>query len=385
MFVVNTAPGDVTGDGYAMALRAGADLVNMEFMQHTFRPISGQPPNMGGPYWSLNPVVRDTAGQDILDDALPPGITKEQVFLERTLHYPFSSRDNSKWLDIAVKRTIRAGRGTPRGTVFVDFSHVDPASARQPRAQHAPPAASVEILDPIIEVAQGGHAINGGIRVDEWGHSRVPGLFAVGETIGGPHGADRLGGGMLPACNVFGARAGTRVAEYARGVGRDALSAETLAAPLARLNRFGGGTGTTWSEVRRTLKELASATLLVIRNPDDLTHLLDEVKRLKSDLHKRVPIPSPQILLYALETENLLVTAEVMARAALHRTESRGSHFREDYPERDDRRWRASVFWKLDDGRLVPEIARYRQDPNASVQVERIAVESVEARHAPGR
>lgn len=379
MFVVNTAPGDVTGDGYAMALRAGAELVNMEFMQHTFRPISGQPPNMAGPYWSLNPVVRDSTGEDVLRDALPPGITSEQVYLERTLHYPFSSRDDSKWLDIAVQRTIRAGRGTPRGTVLVDFSHVNPATARQPRAQHAPPSAKIELGDPVIEVAHGGHAINGGIRVDEWGQSTVPGLFAVGETIAGPHGADRLGGGMLPACNVFGARAGTRAAEYARGVGRAAFSAETIAASADRLNRFDRGSGTTWSEVRRTLKELASATLLVIRNPGGLARMLDEGKRLRHDLQERVPIPSSQVLLHALETESLLLTAEVMVRAALMRTESRGSHYREDYPEQNDRQWLINIFWKLEDGTLVPTLARYRQDPHSPVQVVRLAPQPVEA------
>ena len=385
MFVVNTAPGDVTGDGYAMALRAGAELVNMEFMQHTFRPISGQPPSMGGPYWSLNPVVRDSTGEDILRDALPPGITSEQVYLDRTLHYPFSSRDHSKWLDIAVQRTIRAGRGTARGTVLVDFSQVNPATARQPRAQHAPPSAKVELGDRVIEVAQGGHAINGGIRVDEWGQSTLPGLFAVGEAIGGPHGADRLGGGMLPACNVFGARAGTRAAEYARGVARAAFSAETVSTSVDRLNRFDRGSGTTASEVRKMLKELASATLLVIRAPGGLTRMMDEVKRLRHDLRERVPVRSPQMLLHALETENLLVTADVMIRAALLRTESRGSHFREDCPERDDQRWLRSIFWTLVDETPASIFGQYRQDPHSPVQVERGLVEATRvAPHGEG-
>jgi len=379
MFLVNVTPGDITGDGYAMALRAGADLVNMEFMQHTFRPVSGQPPSMAGPYWSLNPVVRDSTGEDILRTALPPGVAPEQVYLERTLHYPFSSRDNSKWLDIAVQRAIRAGRGTPRGGVLVDFSDVDPASARQPRPQHAPPSAKVELGDPIIEVTQGGGTVNGGIRVDEWGQSTVPGLFAAGETIAGPHGADRLGGGMLPACNVFGTRAGQRAAEYARGIGRAAISAGVVAASVARLNRFDRGSGTTAAGIRRRLKELASATLIVLRHPDGLRLMLGEVDRLRHELHERVSILTPQTLVHALETENLLLVAEVMGRAALLRTESRGSHYREDCPERDDRRWLASIFWKLEDGRLVPTLGRYRQDPGSSAQVERLDAAPVEA------
>ena len=229
MFPVNTAPGEVTGDGYAMALRAGAQLVNMEFMQYMVRVIAGRPPDLGGPFWSLGPVIRDSAGEDVLRAALPAGVGAEDVYLQRTLHYPFSSRDHSKWLDIAIQRTIRSGRGTARGAVLVDFSRVDPASARPARPQHRPPAPRVAIGDPLIEVTHAAHAINGGIRVDEWGQSTVPGLFAVGETIAGPHGADRLGGGMLAACNVFGARAGPRAAEYARGIGRAPMTSELLA------------------------------------------------------------------------------------------------------------------------------------------------------------
>ena len=379
LFVVTVIPGDITGDGYAMALRAGAELVNMEFMQHMLRPVSGEPPSMGGPFWSLNPIVRDTAGEDVVRAVLPPGVAAEQVYLERTLHYPFSSRDHSKWLDIAIQRAIRTGRGTARGAVLVDFSHVNLASARQPRAQHAPPSAKVELRDPVIEVTHAAHAINGGVRVDEWGQSTLPGLFAVGETIAGPHGADRLGGGMLPACNVFGARAGARAAEYARGVGRVASLAEPAARPLARLNRFGRGSGTTWFEIRKALRELATATLIVMRNPDGLAHMLDDVERLTHELWDRVTISSAQTLAHALETESLLTTAVVMARAALLRTESRGSHFREDYPEQDDRQWPASIFWGLERRTPVPILGRYRQDPHSPVQVERLSPQPVEA------
>ncbi|MGH2405341.1 MAG: FAD-binding protein [bacterium] len=385
MFLVTRVPADVTGDGYAMALRAGAELVNMEFMQHMFTPVAGQQPRMSGPFWSLNPVVRDSKGEDILRSALPSGVTSDEVYLDRTLHYPFSCRDNSKWLDVAIQRAIRAGRGTARGAVLVDFSHVDTALARQPRPQHVPSSATVELGDPVIEVTHAAHAINGGIRVDEWGQSTVPGLFAVGETIAGPHGADRLGGGMLSACNVFGARAGKRAAEYARGIGRVAISAELIATAMSRLDRFDRGSGATWPDVRTALKGLATGTLIVLRNPAGLGSMLDEGRRLKRDLQERVSIPDRQALVHVLETENLLLVAEVMVRAALLRTESRGSHFREDYPDRDDRQWLASIFWKLADGMPVPTFGRYRQDPRSSVQVERVADAPVEAGHAPGR
>jgi L-aspartate oxidase len=370
MFPVNTAPGEITGDGYAMALRAGAQLVNLEFMQYMTRVLAGRPPDLGGPFWSLGPVIRDTTGRDVLRVALPAGVAAEDVLLERTLHYPFSSRDRSKWLDIAIQHTIRSGHGTSRGAVLVDFSGVDAASASPPRPQHRPPAPRVAIPDPLIEVTHAAHAINGGIRVDEWGQSTIRGLFAVGETIAGPHGADRLGGGMLAACNVFGARTGLRAAEYARGADRAAMTAELLARPLTRLHRFGPGTRSSWRQARQALRSRAPGTLIALRSAAGLTAMRDEAQRLRDALDGGADVLSPRMAVHALETENLLLVAETMASAALLRRESRGSHFREDYPERDDQRWLVNILWTLEDGELVPSFGRYRQDPSAAVQLE---------------
>jgi fumarate reductase (CoM/CoB) subunit A len=383
MFPVNTAPGEMTGDGYAMALRAGAELVNMEFMQYMVRAISGQVPNLGGPFWSLEPVIRDGSGRDLLGAGLPAGVSRDQVYRERTLHYPFSSRDQSRWVDLSIQRTIRAGAGTARGTVLVDFSGVDPATARLPRPQHRPLTTRVEIPDPVIEVTHAAHAVNGGIRVSEWGESTVSGLFAVGETIAGPHGADRLGGGMLAACNVFGARAGRQAAVYARGVERTPLAAAALAAPLARLAQFGPEQSTDWMSARRALRALAASTLVVLRAARGLESMRAEVRHLRGTLDEPVRGLTGKTWGHALETDNLLTVAEVMTEAALLRRESRGSHFRDDYPDQDDGRWRVSSFWKLENGRLVNRLGRYRQDPGVPCQVEYRTAEPLA--HAPGR
>jgi L-aspartate oxidase len=383
MFPVNTAPGEMTGDGYAMALRAGAELVNMEFMQYMVRAISGQVPNLGGPFWSLEPVIRDASGRDVLEAGLPAGVPRDRVYRERTLHYPFSSRDRSRWVDLAIQRTIRAGGGTARGAVRVDFSGVDPATARLPRPQHRPLAARVEIPDPVIEVTHAAHAINGGIRVSEWGESTVPGLFAVGETIAGPHGADRLGGGMLAACNVFGARAGRQAAAYARDVDRTPLVAAALAAPLARLRRFGPDRSADWMAARRALRALAASTLVVLREARSLESMRAEVRHLRETLAEPASGVTGKTRGHALETDNLLTVAEVMTEAALLRRESRGSHYRDDYPDQDDAAWLLNSFWRLEEGRMVTTLGRYRQDPDARRQVEEQA--TARLAHAPGR
>jgi fumarate reductase (CoM/CoB) subunit A len=369
MFPLSTTPGEITGDGYGMAFRAGAELVNLEFMQYMWRPVHGEPPDIGGPWWSLEPVVRAADGEEMLGPTLPPGTTAAEVFHDRTLHYPFSSRDRSMWLDVAVQRAIRAGRGTARGGVLIDFSSVDVATAALPRPQHRPLAPTMAIVDPVVEVTHAAHAINGGIRVDEHGQSAVPGLFAVGETIAGPHGADRLGGGMLAACNVFGARAGRRAAEHAAAAGRPAASSEQVERVLARLASFRGGSAVNWGEIRRELKALTAGALLVVRSGDGLRGAIERMRQLRLDALPRAVLGDATTRVHLIETENLLLAAELMARAALWREESRGSHFREDFPRQDDARWLVNVVWRSRDGEPAPTLSHYRQDPDAAAQM----------------
>jgi len=371
MFPLSHTPGDITGDGYAIAYRAGAELVNIEFMQYMVREVKGTPPMGGGPWWTLNPVLRNRHGEEFLEKYLPSGITVEEIYEQRTHHYPYSTRDISKWLDIAIQCEIRSGNGNERNAISVDFSGVDVTTAKPARPQHHPPVQGIELGDEIIDIAHSAHAINGGIRVDEFGESTVPGLFAVGETIAGPHGADRLGGGMLAACNVFGKRAGEKAAERARSEGGGEFSESALEPVMNRINRFGNGSGKdSWFEVRKSLKTSAGNSLIAVRSATLLGQMREDCSKLRLERLLDVAVDSQQDLLRVLETDNLVFTADLVALTALHRTESRGSHYREDYPERSDENWDKSIFWKLGaDGEPQPIARKYRQNPNDSVQV----------------
>jgi len=371
MFPLSHTPGDITGDGYAIAYRAGAELVNLEFMQYMVREVKGRPPMGGGPWWTLNPVLRNGVGEEFLSNYLPFGVAVEDVYEQRTHHYPYSTRDVSKWLDIAIQCELRAGRGNERNAITVDFSGVDVSTVKPARPQHHPPAGSIEITDEIIEIAHSAHAINGGIRVDEFGESTVPGLFAVGETIAGPHGADRLGGGMLAACNVFGKRAGERAAERAKSIGAKEFNESALESVMTRLNRFGQGSGnTSWFDVRKALKSEAGKSLIAVRSGALLSGMREQCSKLRHDQLLDAPVETQQDLLRVLETDNLVFTADLMALAALHREESRGSHYREDFPEMSDENWNSSIFWKLGSGDdPEPTAGKYRQNPNDPAQV----------------
>jgi succinate dehydrogenase/fumarate reductase flavoprotein subunit len=344
-----------------MALRAGAELTNMEFGQYMLHAVPPFPVQCPGSFWALYPVLRNRHGEDALSPYLPPGISREQAMWERTLHYPFSCRDASGWLDVAIASEVRAGRGSDRGTLYLDFSGVDLGAFRPSRPQHLPEDRTrpVVLPDGLVQVRPSAHAVNGGVRIDERGATTLPGLYAAGEVAAGPHGADRLGGGMVTNCQVFGARAGRFAAEHARatgaqGRGTRALPCQALEQPFARLYEFDEGKYSA-EETLDALQQATGAHLVVVRNERGLQTLLAQIEELREDWLPRVAKRDAAALRRAIEVENSLLTAELMAQAALARQESRGSHFREDYPQQDDRNWRVNVLFRMEEGRLRQE------------------------------
>ncbi len=347
---------DTTGDGYAMALRAGAELANMEyaqFMLHLHPRLSVQVP---GSLWALFPKLRDRNGEDALTPYLPPGVSKERVMYERTLHFPFSSRDTSKWLDIAIANEIRAARGTPEGGLILDFSEVDLSTYRPSRPNHIPEDYNKPVVLPKgrVQVGSRAHAINGGTRIDDRAETTLHGLFACGEVAAGPHGADRLGGGMLTNCQVFGARAGKFAARCALNAGGRDLAPENVALPLARLRRHGRGKRSA-KVMLGVLQQMTGNNLMVLRNAKGLQNLIARIQELTVEWLPQVATNDVYSLRRAIEVENSLLTAELMARAALMRQESRGSHYREDYPRQNDNAWRVSIVLRLEERQLRQE------------------------------
>jgi len=347
---------DTTGDGYAIALRAGAELTNMEFTQYMLHPVPPFPVKVPGSFWTLFPVLRNRHGEDALAPYLPPGVSGEQAMVERTLHYPFSSRDVSKWLDVAIATELREGRGTAEGGLYLDFSKVDLSTFNPSRPQHLPEDYSkpIELPEAYLQIRPAAHAINGGIRINEQTEATLRGLFAAGEVAAGPHGADRLGGGMVTNCQVFGARAGRFAGKHALEAGRRKLRPESLELPLARLRGYEQGERGA-EDVLVALQEATGTGLMVTRSEKSLQTLIAKLRELKAEWLPQARIGDAATLRRAIEVENSLLTADLMARAALIRRESRGSHFREDYPHQDDENWRVNIVFRQEDGDLQNE------------------------------
>jgi fumarate reductase (CoM/CoB) subunit A len=362
LFLQNLNPPDITGDGYALGYRAGAELVNMEFMQAGPSIVHPVRNTLNAWLLALSPHLSNATGVEFLPHYLPSNWSARQCLDARSTHYPFSVYDGSQYFDIAIQKELTEGRGTDHGGVFLDLSGCRPedlpdtSRGRDVRRlygitrDYLQKSYGVDVGKQPIEVACIGHAINGGLRIEPTAESTLPGLFAGGESAGGPHGADRLGGNMNLTCQVFGRVAGRCAAQRARERGIPTVSAPLIAEERGRLEKLQTQRGSLGpGQLKRWIQECMWRHLLIVRSDASLRACLTEVDRLRGSMAE-INVDGPLQLMGLLEIESLLTVAEIMARAALLRTESRGSHYRADYPNRDDMHWRQSIITRRTNG-----------------------------------
>ena len=344
LFATNLYPADITGDGYAMAHRAGAHLANMEFMQAGISIVSPFVNLFGNYLWDAYPNLTDRNGQPFVKDYLPIDLELNAIIAEKQRHFPFSSSDITKYVEISVQKAINEVRAADKGGVNLDFLNTDfekvlsdPArsiSRMWPTTYEWYKERGVDLYQHKVQIACSAHAINGGILIDENAQSNIGGLFAAGEVAAGPHGADRLGGNMAVTCQVFGRRAGREAARRAKD--KDHPNApdihEEQKAFLSAYRRR----GTLKLEVlKQELQQAANRHLLIIRDGHGLKKLSERSKELRAELQNNAAIETGSDLRAAVELTNLLDVCDMMTLAASVRTESRGGHYREDYPGKD--------------------------------------------------
>ncbi|MGW6576886.1 fumarate reductase/succinate dehydrogenase flavoprotein subunit [Streptomyces sp. NPDC054945] len=354
---------EYTGDGHALALLAGAPLLNMEFVQ--FHPTGMVwPPSVKGILVTESVrgdggVLRNSEGKRFMFDYVP------DVFKEK---YAESEAEGDRWYEDpdhnrrppellprdevarAINSEVKAGRGSPHGGVFLDVSTRMPAERirrRLPSMYHQfKELADVDITAEPMEVGPTCHYVMGGIAVDSESAATVgvPGLFAAGEVAGGMHGSNRLGGNSLSDLLVFGRRAGLHAAEYATSAPRPSVAqAEIDAAATEALAPFHAAEGaenpyTLHQELQTTMNDLVG----IIRREGEMAEALEKLATLRVRASRagveghRQFNPGWHL---ALDLRNMLLVSECVARAALERTESRGGHTREDRPSME-RAWR---------------------------------------------
>jgi succinate dehydrogenase/fumarate reductase flavoprotein subunit len=343
LFSVNVHPECVSGDGYALGLKAGAELINMEFMQlfaMTTAPTRNLIHFLNEEYLSS---LYNVEGQEFLSHYLPEGITLEECIRENTLHAPFSVRDDaSRYLAIGIVEEIKAGRGTPSGGIYVDLR--DCPSFKYTPQDHFFRYRGIDASAHPIEVSMGFQCCNGGLRVNRKMETAVAGLYAAGENAGGLHGADRLGGNMLAGCIISGRVAGEQAGRYAQS----RVRIERLPYQPKALMAGKPDVAEKYARLIMEIRQSAWNDLLVVRSKGSIDRFRARIDVISEEARRIAGNPAA----VPVELEHLPVLGRALAQTALERNESRGGFYREDYPILAQGRPEAHILSLSDTGEL---------------------------------
>jgi succinate dehydrogenase / fumarate reductase, flavoprotein subunit len=364
-FKVTSNSWEYTGDGHALALRAGATLINMEFVQ--FHPTGMVwPPSVKGILVTESVrgdggVLRNSEGKRFMFGYIPEVFKEQYATSEEEGDRWYTDADNNRRppellprdeVARAINNEVKEGRGSPAGGVFLDVSSRMPAETirkRLPSMYHQfKELADVDITAGPMEVGPTCHYVMGGVEVDpDTAATAVPGLFAAGEVAGGMHGSNRLGGNSLSDLLVFGCRAGSGAADYLDALPTTpSVTTEAVDHALEESERPFTVQGdenayTLHHELQQTMNDLVG----IIRRADEMDMALKRLAEL-TDRIPRVGVAGGHAYNpgwhLALDLRNMLLVSQCVAMAALERQESRGGHTRDDYPTMDET-WRQQL------------------------------------------
>jgi succinate dehydrogenase/fumarate reductase flavoprotein subunit len=341
IFSLNAQPVDITGEGLCMAYDAGAELVNMEFIQigpALVHPIKGY--LLVTRFWRLNPRLTNGRGESFLSEYLPSGLSERDVIEAKQFAFPFIVGYPAMHLDIAMHKEIKEGRGTEHGGVYLDVSHnrAEEIEKMVPVTFQWLLERGIDIRKQPVEVAPVVQCFIGGVKFDEKGRTNLPGLFVCGEVGGGEHGAARPGGNLLAGSQVFGAIAGQSAAGRALAIETVRLEPGQAEEEKKRLTLKITGeknADPVLDQVRKLLWDHVS----VVRREESLRETLAALRRLKAEVVPKLGASDFKGLSRVLFTETAIDLGLLVTLAALLRSESRGTHYREDLPQTDHYRW----------------------------------------------
>jgi len=353
LYKITTNAAQDTGDGYATAYRIGANLVDMEMVQ--FHPTGM--------------VYPESHRGQLVTEA----VRGEGGLLFNTQKERFMQRYEPKLMELAgrdvVARSIATeileGRGTPQGGVYLDVSHL-PANVieeRLPSMLKQFLDVGVDIRKEPMQVAPTAHHFMGGVMINENAETNIPSLYAAGEITGGVHGGNRLGGNALADTQVLGKRAGENAAKQAQKAQMPPVDRKQIDREIRKAKSLlKRKEGVRPVEIKNKLKSLMWDKVGIFRTGKEIQEAIVEIERIEKEELPKLCVMDDKTRynhewIEALEIENMVTVAEMVAEAALMREESRGAHFRRDFPKLDNQNWFVNIVVRQERGKMLFEKA----------------------------
>lgn len=390
-FKITSNSWEYTGDGHSLAYHAGAELIDMEFVQ--FHPTGMVwPPSVRGIL--VTEGVRGEGGillnnqnKRFMFDEIPE-LYRNQTADNEEEGWKYTQGDRQArrppelltrdHVARCIVREIKEGRGSPHNGVFLDISWIKnklPNATEHIRKKlpsmydQFKKLADIDITKEPMEVGPTTHYVMGGIRVDaDTQMSTVPGLFAAGECAAGLHGANRLGGNSLSDLLVFGKRAGKFASAFAKESTQEEVDEKEITGPANwALSFFEKETGDNPFDVQFALQEMMQQLVGIVRNEEEMLSAVEQLQLMRNRADNVMVTGNREYnngWHTALDLKNLLTVSEAVTKSALERKESRGAHFREDYPEKDEKTGKFNlVIFKGEDGSMQMRREALREMP----------------------
>ncbi len=352
----NLNPHDVDGSGHILALEAGASLINMEFIQFIPGFTTPKYKTLWGEH-TLNYCkdLVDEDGNSLLDKILPEGLRKEECLEIRSTHGPFTNSLPSKYFDIAMMKEIMRTKNENGFELLYDKGIYEDEREFYSIYLDWLKERGINLVTDRVKIAPFAHASNGGVKVDSYGRTEVRGLFAIGELAGGIEGANRLGGNSTGSCMVFGKRAAENCIEYVKSIGieeievqEEMINLENLVQPYSvKIDH-----SLTPNEVMEAVREIMWFYGNVIRDESTLLAAIKKIEELKSSFDMNPFVNNKKERKSAFKARSFLILSTVLLRAMVERRESRGAHYREDYPVEDEK-YNKRLFISFKDFKLL--------------------------------
>ena len=338
LYELTSNPIQTTGDGIALALRAGAELMDLEFVQ--FYPVTVVfPPAIRG--MNLNSHHYGAHLINALDERFMSKYDPE--------HMEHITRDK---LSQSIFKEINAGNAGPHRGVFMDATMIsgEVYAGEIPSEWNLAKSVGIDLTRERLEVAPSAHYYMGGIRIDDGCRTTLRGLFAAGECCAGVQGANRLANNGLTEALVFGTVAGESAGEFVAGSSLPGYDEKKLRKQISQVKEIFGDSGNAPKDIMTRVQRIMTQNVGIIREAELLQTAIDALQALRRvKIHANFGDRWSPDILHGTTVRNMTLLGQGIAMAARERKESRGAHFRSDYPERDDSRWKANILVKLDD------------------------------------